>query len=207
MELIGYLDSPFVRRVAITMQFLGIEYTHRELSIFRDFDKFRDINPTVKVPTLVLHDGQILIDSNLIINYLESQLAGHGLMPEDANEYLAALHHIGIAMVGMEKVVQLIYETSQRPEESQHLPWINRLETQLKGAADLMESAVVESIAKGHTWLLGNQLTQADISTAVAWRFMMHIDRVDLDTTDYPALVQFSARAEALPEFVACPLS
>ena len=103
--------------------------------------------------------------------------------------------------------IHLIYETSQRPEESQRIPWVNRLETQLKRAADLMETAVVESIATGHTWLLGNQLTQADISTAVAWRFMMHIDRVDLDTADYPALVQFSARAEALPEFVACPLS
>ena len=65
MELIGYLDSPFVRRVAITMRFLGIEYSHRELSIFRDFDQFREINPTVKVPTLVLDNGQILIDSSV----------------------------------------------------------------------------------------------------------------------------------------------
>ena len=44
MQLIGYLDSPFVRRVAITMQFLGIECTHRELSIFRNYDEFRTIN-------------------------------------------------------------------------------------------------------------------------------------------------------------------
>ena len=53
MQLIGYLDSPFVRRVAISMQFLGIDYQHRELSIFRDFDEFSTINPLVKVPTLV----------------------------------------------------------------------------------------------------------------------------------------------------------
>ena len=47
MQLIGYLDSPFVRRVAITMQFLGIDYTPRELSIFRDFDEFRLISPAL----------------------------------------------------------------------------------------------------------------------------------------------------------------
>lgn len=206
MQLIGYLDSPFVRRVAISMRFLGIEYEHRELSIFRDFDEFRTINPLVKVPTLVLDDGSFLTDSTLMIDYLETQCASRSLMPEDPADYAAALHHIGVALVGMEKVAQLIYETSQRPEERQHDAWIHRLEQQLKGAMDLMESAVSGAAASGHTWLLGENLTQADISTAVAWRFMLHIDRVKLDPLEYPALSAYSARAEALPEFLACPL-
>ena len=42
------------------MQCLGVNYTHRELSIFRDFEEFSTINPMVKVPTIVLDDGQIL---------------------------------------------------------------------------------------------------------------------------------------------------
>ena len=207
MELIGYLDSPFVRRVAITMRFHGIDYKHRELSIFRDFDEFRTINPTVKVPTLVLDDGQILIDSTLIIDYLESQHAGRSLMPNDPKDYRTALQHIGIALVGMEKVVHLLYETSHRPAERQHQPWIERLKQQLEGAASLMESAVSASADCGNDWLVGTNLSQADISTAVAWRFMMHIDCVDLDPGDYPALAEYSVRAEALPEFLACPVS
>ena len=67
MQLIGYLDSPFVRRTAITMRLLGIEYEHRELSIFRNFEEFRQIHPSVKVPTLVTDEGDVLIDSTLII--------------------------------------------------------------------------------------------------------------------------------------------
>ena len=204
MQLIGYMDSPFVRRVAISMQFLGIAYDHRELSIFRDFEEFQTINPTVKVPTLILDDGQVLMDSTLIIDYLESQLSGRRLMPDNPTDYAAALQHIGVALVGMEKVAQLIYETSHRPENLQHMPWIDRLEQQLEGAVNLMEKAVS---ASGNDWLLGTDITQADISTAVAWRFMMHIDCVNLDVNDYPALVAYSARAEALPEFLACPLS
>ena len=83
MQLIGYMDSPFVRRVAVTARFLGLDYEHRELSIFREFDEFSEINPMVKVPTLVCDDGQFLVDSGLIIDYLES-LAGRGrLMPSD----------------------------------------------------------------------------------------------------------------------------
>ena len=207
MQLIGYLDSPFVRRVAITMQFLGIEYTHRELSIFRNYDEFRTINPMVKVPTLVLDDGQVLGDSTLIIDYLQSQLARRSLMPTGKEQYLLALQYIGSALVAMEKVAQLVYETSQRPENLQHGPWINRLEQQLEGAAGLMESHVTTSLKPGKDCLFGDEMTQADISIAVAWRFMQHIERVNLKPEGYPALVAFSARAELLPEFMACPVS
>ena len=181
MQLIGYLDSPFVRRVAVTMKILGIEYQHRELSIFRDFEAFRAINPMVKVPTLVLDDGQVLGDSTLIIDYLEKHVAGRSLMPSGKRDYVAALQFIGTAMVAMEKVAQLVYETSQRPEELQHDPWVTRLEQQLEGAAGLMESTVSARAGSTGQWLLGDDLTQADISIAVAWRFMMYTERVNLN--------------------------
>ena len=207
MQLIGYLDSPFVRRVAIAMQFLGIEYSHRALSIFRDYDEFRTINPMVKVPTLVLDDGRVLSDSTLIIDYLETQLAGRRLMPAGGDEYRAALQCTGAALVAMEKVAQLIYETSHHPAEMQYGPWIERIEQQLEGAAGLMDAAVLNGSGSAARWLFGNEPTHADIAVAVAWRFMQHIERVRLTADDFPRLAAFSARAEALPEFKACPLS
>ena len=207
MQLIGYLDSPFVRRVAITMQCLGIEYEHRELSIFRDFEEFRVINPMVKVPTLVLDDGRVLIDSSLIIDYLESQLTRSSLRPDHPQQFVTVLQHVGTAMVAMEKTAQLIYETSHRPEQQQYGPWIQRLEQQLEGAAILMETAVAALQDSSSMWLVGDTFSQADISVAVAWRFILHIDRVNLDPKEFPALMAFSARAEALPAFLACPLS
>ena len=161
----------------------------------------------VKVPTLVLDDGRVLGDSTLIIDYLESWVAGRSLMPKDKDDYLAALQHIGTALVAMEKVAQLVYETSQRPPEYQYGPWVSRLEQQLEGAADLLELAVTDHASPGKQWLFGNSLSQADISIAVAWRFMQHIERVRLQPKNYPVLVAFSSRAEELPEFKACPLS
>jgi len=201
------MDSPFVRRVAISMDMLGIDYQHRELSIFRDFDEFHSINPLVKVPTLILNDGQVLVDSSLIINYLETQVAKRSLMPEDPVAYSQATQLIGVALVAMEKTAALIYETGQRPPERQHQAWIDRLQTQLKGAVDLMEAAVSNSAAAGNHWLLGAVLNQADITTAVAWRFTQHVDKADVPANNYPALFAYSVRAEALPEFKACPLS
>ena len=125
-------------------------------------------------------------------------------MPGNATDYLRAVQHIGTALVAMEKLASLIYETSHRPPEQQHQPWIDRLRTQLCGAIDLMESAVQNR--KG-SWLLGNEINQADITTAVAWRFSQHIEASQIDPTDYPALSEFSKRTESLPEFLACPLS
>jgi len=207
MELIGYLDSPFVRRVAITMQFLEIPYQHRELSIFRNFEEFRAINPMVKVPTLVLSDGEVLIDSILIIDYLESQIARRSLMPDDKDQYRDALQFIGTALIVMEKRAQLIYETGQRPEEKQHGPWIKRLQQQLTGAIDMLESMVAARANNGHKWLQDDEPGQADITAAVAWRFIMHNENGLTDQNDSPALAALSAQAEVLPEFLACPIT
>lgn len=204
MQLIGYMDSPFVRRVAISLEFFGIEYDHRELSVFRDFDEFHAINPLVKVPTLVLDNGRALVDSTLIIDYLEKHVAGTSLTPGNAQDHQRAVQHIGVALVAMEKIASLIYETGHRPPERQYQPWVDRLRTQLKGAIDLMESAVKN---RQGDWLLGKEICQADITTAVAWRFSQHIDASQINPDNYPALVEYSRRAESLPEFLACPLS
>ena len=202
MKLIGYMDSPYVRRVAVMAQFFGVEYEHVELSVFRDFDKLKKINPVVKVPTWVCDDGQVLIESGLIIDYLESVTGSDKMMPSDEAGYIRALNIIGTAMAASEKLVQLIYETRHRPEDKQHQPFIDRLETQLAGALDRLESE-----AAGDPWIFGEQIFEADITAAIAWRFsqLQFPDRVPAGR--YPGLTMLSARAEALPEFEACPVS
>jgi glutathione S-transferase len=204
MELIGMLDSPYVRRVAVTAKFLEIPYDHNPLSIFKDYDEFRQVNPLVKIPTIVCDDGEMLVDSTLIIGYLETLSANDKkLVPEDEADSFRALQIIGVALVAMEKVVALIYERTQRPKEIQHAPWIKRLDQQLRSALDQLEAFVGD----GSSWLTGADIMQADITTAVAWRFVQHSVPRRISADDYPGLVAFSARAEALPQFVACPLS
>ena len=72
MKLIGMLDSPYVRRVAISAKRLGIALEHQSVSVFRHFEQFQQINPVVKAPTLILDDGVVLMDSTLILDYLEA---------------------------------------------------------------------------------------------------------------------------------------
>jgi glutathione S-transferase len=60
MRLIGMLDSPYVRRVAISLEHLGVPFEHEAVSVFSTFEEFRGINPVVKAPTLVCDDGEVL---------------------------------------------------------------------------------------------------------------------------------------------------
>ncbi len=58
MQLIGMLDSPYVRRVAISLQLLGLHFEHRSVSVFSTFAQFQKINPVVKAPSLICDDGK-----------------------------------------------------------------------------------------------------------------------------------------------------
>lgn len=205
MVLIGMLDSPFVRRVAITMQVLGIDYQYRPLSIFESFEEFRSVHPLVKAPTLVCDDGEMLVDSTLIIDYLELLVGPEkSLMPNDASARRTALQQIGEALVAMEKVIQLVDEKTQRPADVQHEPWINRLEQQVISAAGLMEASVEAAIESGNDWLAGTDPMQADITTAVAWDFIRRVASSTIRSANHPYLIEYSERAEALPAFLAC---
>jgi glutathione S-transferase len=68
MLLIGMFDSPFVRRVAVSMKLLGIPFEHGNWSIGRDFDRIREYNPLGRVPTLVTNDGEKLMESAAILD-------------------------------------------------------------------------------------------------------------------------------------------
>ena len=116
MKLIGMLDSPYVRRVAISAKCLGIDLEHESVSVFRHFEQFQQINPVVKAPTLILDDGMVLMDSTLILDYLESA-SGKSLLPKELPQRAQALRLIGLSLAACEKAVQLYYERNLRPAD------------------------------------------------------------------------------------------
>src|ERR1700750_377553 len=77
MFLIGQYDSPFVRRVAIAMRLYGIAFEHKPWSTFGEGDTIAPYNPLRRVPTLVLDNGEALIESFVILDHLD-ELAGEG---------------------------------------------------------------------------------------------------------------------------------
>src|SRR5471032_3286165 len=111
MKLIGMPDSPYVRRAAISFQLLKVRFEHQSISVFRGYDEFRKINPVVKAPSLICDDGQVLMDSSLIIDYAEAIAAnGSSLMPTAPQERQRVLQLTGLALAACEKSVSIYYE-------------------------------------------------------------------------------------------------
>lgn len=201
MQLIGMLDSPYVRRVAVSLQLLGLQFEHRSISVFSTFERFREINPVVKAPSLICDDGEVLMDSTLILEYAEALAAGRrSLMPSSLWERQHALRNIGLALAACEKSVQIVYERNLRPAEKRHEPWVSRVTGQLLAAYRLLEAHIDARLAATSA-----AIDQAGISVAVAWHFTQQMLPEVVPAADYPLMREFSAKAEALPEFIAAP--
>lgn len=195
MRLIGMLDSPYVRRVAISLAMMGLDFELSQLSVFRNYDEFQAISPVVKAPSLVTDDGVVLMDSTLILDHAEHLAPSKSLMPADAAEHARVLHLIGFALAANEKTVQIIYENSLRPEEKRHQPWLDRVSGQLLRAYSVLEKEASSG------WFGGSKPNQADITVAVAWRFTQSHFPALVTGASHPKLAAHSERAEKLPAF------
>ena len=202
MKLIGMLDSPYVRRVAVSLQLLGLSFEHRSLSVFSTFEQFRQINPVVKAPSLVCDDGEILMDSTVIIEYAEAIADGRrSLMPTGLAARQRAFQHIGLALAACEKSISIVYERNLRPPEKLHQPWVSRVTGQLLAAYQWLERELsVKPLAA-----TSGDINQAGVSVAVAWNFTQHMLPEVVPASSFPLLRALSAEAEALPEFLAAP--
>lgn len=196
MELIGMLDSPYVRRVAIGLQLLGLPFTHRSVSVFRGLDVFRPINPVLKAPTLVCDDGTVLMDSTLILEHAQDLAAPRSLRPTGIGARRDALRVLGLALAGCEKAVQLVYERA-RPAERRHEPWVERVTGQARAAFAALEAEFVRRPPAA--------MDDATMTTAVVWTFTQGSLPGLAPPAAHPQLRDWAAQAEQHPAFRAAP--
>lgn len=205
MQLIGGFGSPYVRRVAVSLNALGMPFTSKTPSAFQEPEALRPHNPLVRVPVLVLDDGDELVDSNAILDALD-EMAGpeRRLMPASGKDRRHAMKLTFIGVGSMDKAVAAYYELAHRPEEKVHQPWIDRAEMQVLGGLGYLNHLAE---AAGDTgWLAGgDRMTQADITAAVAFGFANRV-RPKLGVPGkVPHLAKFAARCEGLDIFKASP--
>jgi glutathione S-transferase len=196
--LIGMYDSSYTRRVAITMDLLGLPFEHRAWSVGRDFDRIRAYNPLGRVPTLVLDDGEVLVESAAILDHLD-QVAGpqRALLPASGAARRQAQTLVALATGAMDKGILIVLERIFRPEAMRSETFLARCHAQVHGTlAELERHCAARS---DHAWLVGEAMTQADISVAC---FATHLgEAVPVDLGPYQALAAHVARCEALPVF------
>jgi glutathione S-transferase len=197
--LIGMLDSPFVRRVAVSLQCAGIAYENLPLRTFGDAVQFAAYSPLKRAPTLLLEQGEPLFDSHIILAYLAERFPEVAAqMPADDAQRLRCRQVIGVATGLADKAVSGVYE------EIFHLPaqrapvLRERLQGQLADALAWLEARAPEA-----GWLAGASLSQADIAvgTALCFAREAHPELVDLSAC--PRVAAWCTRLDALPAFTA----
>lgn len=199
MILIGQYDSPFVRRVGIALTLYGLTFEHRPWSVFGDAKRVRAFNPVTKVPVLVLSDADVIIESHMMLDYLDSLVPDEVRMfparePERHRMLKVAALGTGLA----EKAVSLFYEKRLHAEISK--AWAERCEGQIRATLDALEA---ERSASPQAYWSGARIGHADIAVATALRFTRDAHPALIDWAAYPALLAFSERLEARDEFIA----
>jgi len=199
MILIGMFDSPFVRRVAVSMTLLEIPFEHRNWSVGKDFELIRQFNPLGRVPALVLADGESLIDSAAILDFLDDRVGPErALLPRSGKERRDALRIVAIALGAAEKGLHQLFEIVFKPDTKRHEPWMERCRHQMHGA--LSELDRLAQTGPGQ-WILGNRLTQADITATCVYTYLCDALRLAESWRVYPGLSALAARCESLPAF------
>lgn len=199
MLLIGMFDSPFVRRVAVTLKLLDLPFEHANWSVGRDFDRIREYNPLGRVPTLVLPGGEKLFESSAILDYLDERVGPErALLPASGPDRRQALNLMAMATGAAEKGVLQLYESAFRPQGKRHQPWLDRLRLQMNASLGALDRHMG---ARESQWLVGQRMSQADITAVCAFTFLNDTLRVAADPAMFRSLAMLAARCEARPAF------
>ncbi len=197
MILIGQYDSPFVRRVAIALRVYGFTYEHRPWSVFADAGSIVSYNPLIRVPTLVLDDGEVLIESTAILDCLD-ELVGpsKALIPRHGPARRQGLKVCALATGLGDKAVSLVYEQVLHQEMSR--TWVDRCKAQIGGVLDAMEA---DKAIRATPFWFGDSLSHADIAVACVLRFTSEAHQEIFSEARWPKLAAHAARCEALEPF------
>ncbi len=200
MKLIGGYRSPYVRRVAVSINLMGIAYEHEPTSPFNDQDSVRQFNPLSRVPTLVLDNGETLVESYAILDTL-NELAEEGrqLIPQCGPGRRRVMKLTAIATGTIDKLIWSIYEKRFRPEDKVHEPWIAHNEAQTLGGLDYLNDCAKTA---GDDWLAGgDRISQADVSGSIAFA-QTELARPKLEVAErFPYLAVLATRCATMGAF------
>jgi glutathione S-transferase len=146
------------------------------------------------VPSLVLDDGEILVDSSAIIDHLDSLVGpDRALTPASGPERRAVLNCLALGLGALERIVAAFYERDRRPAERVWPENVTRLAGHAFGGLAALDGMAVQG------WLVGGRMTQADVTAAIALDFAEHA-MPELVAGRLPALAALRDQTNARPE-------
>lgn len=192
MILIGRLQSPFVRRTAILLDLLELDFELREISAINDQDQVRQYSPVGRVPALVTDEGTLIDSTAIALTLLDRHDPQGRLWPKSGEPLAEALQVLSLTNGALEKAVAAHYERTRRPDAFVHQPWIDLCERQSLGGLDALEARMEPDAAS-------DRLSYVVVALATGVSFLAKLGASSFQPDRHPRLEALRARCEALP--------
>ena len=191
--LYDYLDSGNGYKCRLTMKALGIPYEYRFVDIIKGESRtpeFLAINPNGKIPVLIVPGRGPIAESHAIINYLAE---GTFLMPADKYDRALVWQWLGFEQYQLEPGVATVRFMLHYLNKSKEELGVRYTDRYQRGADAL---AVLEKGLTGRRWLVGTEVTLADIAL---FAYTHVADEAGYDLADYPAIGAWIGQFKRLP--------
>ena len=181
-------------KVRLLLAHLGLEYDRREMDVVDRSNRLEvlgDLNPALRVPTLVLDDGRPLAESNAILFYFAQ---GTPYLPEDRYELAQVLQWLFFEQYSHEPNIAVVrfwvaYSGAPPAEE----------EIEAKRRAGYLALDAMERHLSGREFLVGQRYTIADISL---FAYTHVAGEGGFDLAEYPAIRAWLDRVAEQPGHV-----
>ncbi|MYM94383.1 glutathione S-transferase N-terminal domain-containing protein [Duganella vulcania] len=126
MKLIGSLASPYVRKVRVVLAEKKLDYQFELEDVWAADTTIDKLNPLGKVPSLVMEDGDVLIDSRVMVEYLDTLTPVCKLLPPNGRDRADVKCWEALADGILDAAVTVRLERIHRPPEQQSEAWMAR---------------------------------------------------------------------------------
>jgi len=187
--------SPFARKVLILLHETGqldrVALLPTQVSPVSPDAALNQDNPAGKLPALRLADGNVIHDSRVILEYLDTQHVGNPLIPREGSARWRRLTLASLADALLDAALLIRYETALRPPEKHWDLWLdNQAEKIQRSLAYFEQNAIAE---------LSSHFDIAAISVAAALGYL-DFRQPDLDwRNSCPHLANWFAEVSQRP--------
>ena len=192
--LVGRLLSPYVRRIAVTLNLYNMPFERLIISAIDDEAVREKINPVGRVPAFVLSETETIVDSNAILDHLDELAGDDSLIPKSGFPRRQTLHQLALATGAIDRAMGANAERRRQPPDD------DRLKRQLRQCKNGFTALEALMDADAHCFG-GDKIGQADVTIVVGMTFIEHIFPGTLPPSEMPKLHALAARLESLPAF------
>lgn len=196
MKLIGSLASPYVRKVRVVLAEKKLDCQFELENVWSTETAIQKFNPLGKVPSLVMEDGSVMIDSRVMVEYLDTLTPVCKLLPPNGRERADIKCWEALADGVLDAAVLVRLERTQRPPELQSEAWIARqmLKVQ-RGLASMADKLGEQAYCAG----IHYSLADVAVGCALGW-LLFRFPEIDWRDS-HPNLARLYDKLSERPSF------